>query len=505
VKKFLVLAVALVLCLSGAAFAIQAEIPADTTAAIAKGGTQVTIGGELRFRGGTYQNTSDFNKRTTNGPSSGGAAERMVYESRIRLGVEAKVSPNTIGYIQLEAAGGADQTGENHAWGSYGATNNQYGSIDLGESKSGTMQVMQAWLQHSGSGLLGIPAYIKVGHQPITVGAGVFYKHNLYGDDAIVAGITPIKGLDITVATVKLAEAGIAAFNPAFTTFQFVNPANDLRATNDVDLYTAMVTYAINKNIVIGADVSYLDLQIMSPLTAGATINQGFEGGLWNIGLNAKAKVSGFSLYGTADIQTGSVSDRLAPANKVYFKGLALTAGAAYTFAPVTLALDLGYGSGDNKLNNSHTTFITSKGHTETSPFVYNYLTVNAAGNYAGGLQNTLMAKFSASADVMKDLNVGGALVLLNAAKKSYGDGNLLGGGNAVPTNSRYIGTEIDLNASYQIDKGLKYFVEGGYLFAGNFWKGNGSTGITGVGYTEGGSRKVSDPWALRHGIQLNF
>ena len=71
----------------------------------------------------------------------------------------------------------------------------------------------------------------------------------------------------------------------------------------------------------------------------------------------------------------------------------------------------------------------------------------------------------------MKGLNIGGSVTLLNAAKRAWGGGNLGVTGGAT-TSSRYIGTEIDATLTYQIDKGLKYFVEAGYLFAGNFWKG---------------------------------
>jgi len=477
VKKILVLAVALVLGLSGAAFAIQAEIPADTTAAIAKGGTQVTIGGELRFRGATYQNISDFNKNVTGGAGYG-AGERMQYDERLRLNVEAKVSPNTIGFLQMEVAG-STSGGENSNWGVYDSAGNTYGSVKQGEQKTEPIRLIQAWIQHSGSGLIGVPAYFKVGHQPITVGAGVFYKHNYFGDDAIVFGITPIKGLDITALTVKLAEGAI-----------------NLKASDDTDLYSGIITYAINKNIVLGVDVSYLDLLSSNAITGASP----YKGGLWNFGLNAKANISGFALYGSADFQAGSIKNVVAPDTKVYFRGMAFTAGASYKFAPVTLGLDFAYGSGDaNGADNKNSTFMTSQAHTTTSPWVYNYLTNNAAGNLAGGLQNTMYVKLSATADVMKDVNVGGALILLEAAKKYYNNaaaGTMLtevGAGNTFTGSSRYIGTEVDLNATYQIDKGLKYFVEGGYLFAGNYWKG--ATNIS----------KPSDPWGIRHGIQLNF
>jgi hypothetical protein len=470
VKKFFVLAVALlVLGFAASSFAVQAEIPADTSAAIAKGNTVVTIGGELRFRGSTYQNISDFNRNVANGTGYG-PGERTVYESRIRLSVEAKMSPNTIGFIQMESAqyssGNADQ--ENMNWGSEGCKG-LGGTFKCGDVKAGDIRIMQSWIQHSGSGLLGIPAYIKVGHQPIVIGAGVFYHHNLYNDDAIVVGVTPIKGLDLSAVTVKLYE-GLQ------------------NSADDQTLYSGIISYAFNKDLVAGIDVSLLQTQ-NSAVINGATW---WEQELWNIGANVKANVAGFKLYGTADFQTGQVNNEVI--GKIKFRGFAATAGAAYTFAPVTLGLDFGYGSGDDKNSvNSHkvSTFLTSYAHSISITWIYDYLTKNAAGNISGGLQNTLYAKATVNADVMKNLNLQGTLAFLRSAKKAYGDSNLFNGN--VPTSSSNIGTEIDIAAYYQIDKGLKYLVEGGYLFAGNFWKG--ATGMS----------KVSDPWGIRHGIQLNF
>jgi len=482
VKKILLVAVALVLGLSGAAFAIQAEIPADTTAAIAKGGTQVTIGGELRFRGSSYQNISDFKSvasGTTNGTADGGpmgAAERDVFETRVRLSVEAKMSPNTIGFIQLEGAGAAGTTGENTNWGATATgSNNAYGSYDRGEDKSSAMQIMQAWIQHSGSGLFGVPAYVKVGHMPITIGAGIFYNHNVYGDDGIIAGITPIKGLDLSAIYVKLAE-GLQ------------------KSSDDMDLYSVVVSYAINKDISIGADASLLEAKNGS-LWGGAGTTAGLWSRLYNFGVNAKGAVQGFKFKGTLDFQTGR--DNVYPHWK--YTGWAGTLGGSYTFAPVTLGLNVGYGSGDDKSDTKVSTFQTAQGHNKAQPgtFIYEYLTRNAAGNLSGGLQNTIYGQLTASATFLKDFNVGSSITVLKAARKNYGGGTPLDNGGAHAVASAYIGTEIDFNASYQIDKGLKYFVEGGYLFAGNFWK-------TAVG-SVASPVKVNDPWGIRHGLQLNF
>jgi hypothetical protein len=494
VKKFIIFAVALfVLGFVANSFAIQAEIPADSTAAIAKGGTQVTIGGELRIRTSNRVNTDDFNKNVAGGANTSvGKSANMIYDSRYRLNVEAKVSPNTIGFIQLEAAD-TSNTGENSTWGASNTAARTYGgSIRFGDQKQNEMRVIQAWIQHSGSGLFGVPAYVKVGHQMVTVGAGVFYSHTLQGDDAIVVGITPIKGLDISFLTVKLVEG-------------LTNSADDM------DLYSAQVSYAINKDIVIGADVSLLQAQnesfnlgVGTVTTVGAVTSTTMVGAapmlnLWNLGVNAKVGVAGFKFYGTFDYQAGNYYNNGAHVRNP-INGLALTAGGSYTLAPVTLALNLGYGSGDHKSDGRKSTFMTSQSDVVHYTFVYDYMTVNAAGNIAGGLQNTMFAQFAANADVMKSLNIAGALTFLDAPAKSYATGVPPGFSfNESPApNSHYIGTEADATITYQIDKGLKYYVEAGYLFAGNYWKG-----MPGAGY--GSPTKLSDPWAVRQGIQLNF
>jgi hypothetical protein len=467
VKRIIILTLILIVSSAVAAFAVPAEIPADTTAAVAKGGTQVTIGGEIRFRATTYRNTNDFNRHVVTVPETLGGAERSVVESRFKLSVEAKVSPNTIGLVQMEAASTGLNYGENTAWGSEGCRT-YGGSFRCGDVKSNEFRVLQAWIQHSGSGLLGVPAYIKIGHQPIIIGSGMFYRHNFMNDDAIVLGVTPIKGLDLTALTVKLQENG------------------NLSA-DDQDFYSAIITYAVNKDILLGADVSFLDSQ------TGSVLPNAWSH-LWNIGLNARANVAGFTLRGEVDIQTGRDNW---PGNHWDYRGYAALFNASYKLAPVTLTLDLAYTSGDSKNDNKVTTFLTSQCHAPFYSLVYDHLTSNAASGMAGGLQNTVMLKLGASADVMKDFNITPSLIFLQAAKKSFGAATptaiVTGPNGGTPTSSRYIGTEIDAVFTYQIDKGLKWYLETGYLFAGNYWK------------APAGLDKVSDPWMARMGLMLNF
>lgn len=81
-KKLLVFTAAfLILGLETSSFAVQAEIPADSTAAVAKGGIQVTIGGELRVRGSVIKNTDNLNNNNA-GSSAAGAPGKQAPESK---------------------------------------------------------------------------------------------------------------------------------------------------------------------------------------------------------------------------------------------------------------------------------------------------------------------------------------------------------------------------------------------------------------------------------------
>ena len=60
-KKILaiILGTILVLGFAASAFAIHAEIPSETQSVVAKGSTQITLGGELRARGWYLDNISN--------------------------------------------------------------------------------------------------------------------------------------------------------------------------------------------------------------------------------------------------------------------------------------------------------------------------------------------------------------------------------------------------------------------------------------------------------------
>ena len=289
-KKYLVIALAALFVLGFAAssFAIHAEIPAETQAVVAQSATQITIGGEIRVRGLYQQNTQDFNSNVTS--SSGDAAK---YDERVRLQIEAKVTPNTTGLIQLEAGNDTGVSQDITNWGSEasGAT----GTLGFSNGKQNSMKVLQAWILHQGSGLLSVPALVKIGHMPIQIGMyGLFYEHTKFGDDAILLGVDPIKGMHLILGTVKLFE-GATGLN------------------DDVTAYTFIGTYDPNKDTSVGLDVTYADGQNLAHNLNFGGVQNDIDLHLWNFAVHGKTRVAGLGIAGEVDVQSVKFED-LAPA-----------------------------------------------------------------------------------------------------------------------------------------------------------------------------------------------
>ncbi len=469
-----------VLGFAASSFAIHAEIPAETQAVVSGGSTQITIGGEIRVRGLAENNTGDFNSNKT---STGDANK---WDQRVRLQVEAKVTPNTTGLIQLEAGDptlGSNTQADIRNWGT--ETSGATGSLPFANAKQDAMRVLQAWILHQGSGLLGVPALVKIGHMPIQIGqAGLFYEHTKFGDDALLLGVDPIKGLHLIGGTVKMSE-GNSALN------------------DDVNAYTFIGSYDVNKDINFGLDLTYADGQNLNHGNSFGTVINDPSLHLWNLGANAKVRVAGLGIAADVAVQDVKIVN-LASNTTVdsKFMTFATKGDLDYTIKPVTLLAGAAYGSGNNDASGlGRKDFVTSQSNIQHFTFVYEYLTPNAAGNTSGGLQNTWYLKAGAKADIVKNLDAALQVYYLRAINGYLKETDALHQ-DTDPSGigkSKAIGTEIDGNINFQIDRNLKYYVEGGYLFAGNFWKY-----ATPVDSTDH-HKSPDDAWAIRHGIQLSF
>ena len=455
-KKYASILAVLVLLLGVAAlsYAAPAEIPSDTTAVIAKGKTQITLGGELRFRGFYGKNLRVREDDTY--PDN-----QANYDYRVRLSLEAKVSPNTTGFVELESG---TFTADNVTWGSQNG--GARGFYDLGNTKESNVTIRQAWIQYQGTGLLGVPAGIKVGRQLVKLGYGLFYDHTYFGDDAILVFVQPMKELTLAAFTIKWSEG-------------------QTTRNDDSTGYGILAAYA-GKGFGLSADIAYVDHQNISGL-GNADIH------LWNIGLRGNVDdIAGTGLNFKADVefQTGKIKD-LSP--EIKLKGWAAMAGLDYKFKTVPLSLTLEYaiGSGDkDSTNDKLENFITALGQEQHYTFVYEYLTPSACsglfyGNNRTGICNTQYVKFGGAYDITKDLKAELYGYWLRAHKAVA-----INSSSATP--DKDLGWEVDAKVTYKIDKGLTYWIEGGY-----FWPGDA--------YKVSATKDADDAWAVRHGIQLKF
>ncbi|MEW6110197.1 MAG: alginate export family protein [Nitrospirota bacterium] len=480
-KKYLalILGVLFVLSFAASAFAIHAEIPSETQAVVAKGTTQITLGGEIRVRGWWKDNLAAANDLTIHlypyngvsyfydpdlefywssrympwntdissshydiaygGPTPGAtlfggatatydAHKHSYYDQRVRLSIDAQISPNVQGYVQLESNSGTTDT-----W--------TWGSSDFNK-KPTDLHILQAWILYKGSGLFGFPAGLKIGHMPLALSEKQFFDHTKFGDDAVVFFMDPTKDLHIGLLTIKAVE-GSTRDN-----------------TDDADVYVALTTYKLANVGTLGANYTYVNWP-------DAALS--FQ----NLGLHSNGKVAGLTYKAELDIQFGKIFD--GTTSEAKFRGLGFMAGLGYEINPVNIRAAFGYGTGDDDpFDNKVKEFQTVLGNDIHYSFVYEYMVSSSAFNQiisqasgsgistdgrATGLANTTYYNLGVDYSPMKDLKLSLDGFILRASK--IPDGLDM---------SKTIGWEVDARASYQIAKNLNYSIIAGYFQPGKFY-----------------------------------
>jgi hypothetical protein len=428
-KIFAILLAALfVLSFAASAFAIHAEIPSETQAVVGAGTTQITLGGELRVRGWYLDNIDSLDATPVKSSSA------AWYDERVRLSLDAKVSPNVEGMVQLETSDTGATAGlhnDSYVWGNF-------------DSKPGTLSILQAWIMYSGSGLLGVPAGIKIGHMPLALGQGIWFDHTKYGDDAIVLFALPTKQLETDLLTIKFSEGGDIFYN-----------------NGNIDGYVGIVTYKVDDKNTVGVNYTYLN-QPYSRLS------------LQNLELTGNGNISGLGYKFSGDVQFGKVG------GDVDARGWALMAGLNYQLDPVNLRAMFAYGSGQTSTDTKHKEFVTFLGDDQHYTLVYDYNVATAASSHGldTGLSNTTVYNLGFDVNPVKDLKASVDGYILRASKTDSGI-------------SKSIGWELDAKIAYDIAKNLTYEVDGGYLHAGDFYKDQLSD--------------VKNPVVLMHKLTLSF
>jgi hypothetical protein len=417
-KKFIavILGVLFVLSFAASAFAVHAEIPAETQAVIAKGTSQVTLGGHWRTRGW-------YRKNIAAGDLPLDATSSAHLDSRIRLTVNVQSAANVQGFMSL-------QTGS-VAWG----TGNRSGGQEP--------TLLEGWIYYTGSGLLGVPAGIKVGHMPLALGHKLFFDHTNDGDDAIVITIDPTKQTHISLLGIKLAGDGGRSADPNGS-----NSASD--NTDDVDAYVGLIDHKLSGHT-IGANYTYMT-------------HSDTEMSFSNLGLHAHGDVAGFGYKAAVNLQFGEV------ASGIDAEGWAVELKANYKINAINLKGMFGYGSGDPEglADGDQEEFVTSLSDTVYTTFIYDYLVDTTANNATNpsnqstqsGLANTTIYMIGLDYQPTKALS-------------TYLNGFLIEATETLVGQDDEAGWEVDAGFVYTIARNLKYYLDVGYFEAGDFYGPN--------------------------------
>jgi hypothetical protein len=438
-RKYLAIVISLVFVLGIAALA-YAEEP------------QIKLGGQILIRGWLFDNVSNLGTA----PVPADSKTASFYTTNAKIILDAKVSDNVQGFMELETAVG-DSTGAstqvNKNTGLY-----VWGAGDDTKPNSALL-FRQLWLQYSGTGLLGFPVALKAGHMPVTLGEKQFLNNERFGDDAIVLLLNPNKELTIGLLTGKIFE-GVTT-----------------DAQDDTDAYAALATYKLDKDTTAGANLTLVK-------------NDNLALNLWNLGLHANAKVAGLSLVGELDYQLGGVGD---PENK--FKGYGIFVKAGYKLDPVNIRASVAMGSGDSDTTGDYKEFQTLQGPDAIGPLarfvhytqIYARTIRTASGSQVlgntrnTGIANTTYLNVGADVTPAADLSLSVDAFLLSATKTAGG-------------RDKAVGTEVDLKGTYKLAKNLNYFVEAGMFMPGDYY----TTGTTKLGTDDTVTQVV-------HGLNLTF
>jgi hypothetical protein len=386
---------------------------------------EITLGGSIMVRGWYLENV------TSSLPQE--SQSRAFYTTDANITIDAKVSNNLRGFVELETTQGNDPFSGEYVWGGW----NQKPDSEL--------YFRQLWIQYTGSGLLSVPSGIKVGHMPITLGEKQFLNNERFGDDAILLWTDPTKEVHLAVATAKLVEG---------------NP--DVHS-DDLDGYVFIGTYKIDKDNTIGANWTW----VHGDRSSDDSLN------FHNIGVHADGNISGLTYASEVDFQVGNDNHPVAEDQK--FRGWAVFAKLGYAIDIVNIRGSFAYGSGDGDDDNKIEEFQVIQEPDNVS-FVTRYvhytqiyertIRTTAQGQALTGsvgnntsIANTTYYNLGLDVNPVKELSLSLDGFVIRATETESG--------------SKTAGTELDFKGTYKIAKNLSYFVEAGLFWPGTYYEDN--------------------------------
>ncbi len=213
-----------------------------------------------------------------------------------------------------------------------------------------------------------------------------------------------------------------------------------------------------------------------------------------NISVRGDVMAGPAKIWGDYSYQIG-VDQETAPAKDIDKRAYAIAIGGDLNIDALKLWLVGGIGSGDDGKkadeDDSYVTLLSSDSRNAPfNTFVYDYTTKASAGTniFTGdrknvGISNLTAVQIGAKHKTTEKLSLDGTVTYLQATEDVA-----IRGGKA----DSDLGTEIDARIKYKLSKNLTYFIEGGYLLAGDAYK-------------DAAGKDPEDPYRIRHGLVLNF
>ncbi len=456
----------------------------------------VELGGYIRIRGEISDNNTDL-RDTDKGVTAGSCGtdcrdDQSTWNQKTKLSLKATVSPNTLGFVELETS--TTGTNDSLEWGANDRNNSIYGKSN---AKTSALWIRQSYIAHQ-TNALGVPSGFKAGHMLLSLGNGLFYNHAQYGDDAVVLWLSPADGLEVSLIGIKIDEGTSSTIS------------------DDADAYVVAAEGAFGP-VNFSADITYL--QDNSFATEATTVDSDalLEGDgnismqLWNIGVRGDVDAGPVNIYADLEFQSG-VSDEYKQTtadDDMDFTGYAVMVGAEANVGPVAIHGEFAYGSGDDvDTENEYEGFITSIGSGQRFTYLYDQHVKTASqtpsaasatvsstyGNTTNtGLNNTWYGNVGVSAKAGPDIKLSGDLYILGASESVVTADSGTDGTDKV-SDDQDIGVELDAKITYQVDTNLVYYIETGYLWAGDFY-----TNVT----NDGGN--IDNPWSVRNGLIFTF
>lgn len=508
-KKYLavIFGVIFLLSFTVTAFAIHEEVP-PSEAVVAQGPAKITLGGKIIVRGWFFDNVDG-----TASPTS--TATQALYTTNAYLTVDAKISDNVRGYMELETSNNDGNNSGVVYWGVGKPGSAAVGTYDT--KSNGDLRFRQLWVMYTGSGLLGAPAGIKVGHMPIALGEKIFLNNERFGDDAILVWLDPTKELHLLLGDAKLVDSNSVSIG-------------SIDHHQDLDAYVLMATYNWDKDNVVGANWSWAHSDSSIPsLSYLATddnnnhvFNKATDGlNFHNIGVHGDGKIAGFSYAVEGDFQTGKAKnvnfvDADGNSNdlgSLHFKGWAVFAKVGYALDLLNLRASFAMGSGDDGKDPSSIKEFQAMQGTDQTGAIARYthytliyeklvrtaaaealLTTNPGGNHrTTGIANTTVLNVGFDVNPTKELSLSVDGWILRATENGAWENQI---GDYV---SKNLGTEVDLKLNYQIAKNLSYFAEAGMFFPGQFYT------TTSPFFNDGDTIGKKTTTMAVHGLLLQF